>query len=238
MPSMRVALALGAAVAAASSGCASQSQRGVAEAGIPLGKPPVAVERFCRARAQRRSFPVACPTRYPRARGGVVASSGQSMLGPSFYWASFNDQSGVADNGHVILGGQRFPFSLRGSAGEAWPRPGEARPVRQLQLPRAQTLLQSDGTSYVVREAPRVLSRTTVRGAPGLILAAPSYPAGGMHGDHLIVLWNRSGRGYFVSLHLEAAPGRRDYTRVERRAAAVATARSFELMPPGGASIG
>lgn len=36
------------------------------------------------------------------------------------------------------------------------------------------------------------------RSQPGLILAAAPYPTGGLHGDHLIVIWNHGGHGYFA----------------------------------------
>jgi hypothetical protein len=50
---------------------------------------------------------------------------------------------------------------------------------------------------------------------------APTYPQGGIMGDHVIVLWNRERHGYFVSLHFER------YSRHAREAAALAIADSF-----------
>ena len=38
-------------------------------------------------------------------------------------------------------------------------------------------------------------------GHSGDLLLAPSYPRGGMHGNHLIFRWREQGRDYAVSLH-------------------------------------
>jgi hypothetical protein len=48
-----------------------------------------------------------------------------------------------------------------------------------------------------------VLRRIRVGGRPGLLLRAGPYPAGGLHGGHVVALWNDGGRGYVVSLHFE-----------------------------------
>lgn len=69
---------------------------------IPVGAVPAAVSTFCEQRAQRHAFTVLCPTRYPRTKGSRVTLSGKSLLGPSFYWASFNDPAGFD-------GGDRAP---------------------------------------------------------------------------------------------------------------------------------
>lgn len=217
-------------------GCARSSETQVtsetAATAIPLGAEPSAVVSFCRDRARREAFLVLCPTRYPGAARSGVTDTGHSLLGPSFYWASFNDQSGVGDGGHLILGAQRPALSLGGSPGERWPRPGERAPVRQLQLPRAFFVSGEGGVRYVAQRPPRVLQRTTVEGRPALVLVAAPYPVGGFHGDHLIVIWNRAGHGYFLSLHFQGAPNGRSYTQAERLTAAVATAASFAPVSP------
>ena len=48
------------------------------------------------------------------------------MLGPSFYWSSFNDETGFGDgdDGHLIFGGRRPRFSLAGARKQTWPRAG------------------------------------------------------------------------------------------------------------------
>lgn len=74
----------------------------------------------------------------------------------------------------------------------------------------------------------KVLRRTKVGIAPALVLESPPYPRGGVNGGHVSVLWNGDGRGYLVSLHFAGYPPR------DRIAAAVGTARSMSLVPPGG----
>lgn len=145
---------------------------------IPLGVTPLPVTRFCRQRARRGKFAVLCPTRYPRTPSSDATASGSSLLGPSFYWASFNDAAGFDDgvNGHLILGGQRPPFSLMGSPGQIWPRPGQPHPVEQLPLPRLLTTPGQDGRRFVAQRPARILGRARVRAQDALILVAPPYP--------------------------------------------------------------
>ena len=146
--------------------------KGRKPAAIPLGPAPAAVTAFCRQRARLHKFVVLCPTRYPLVRGSDVSASGTVFLGPSFYWASFNDDTGFAagDHGHLILGGQRPPFSLVGSRGTSWPRPGQPRPVQQLPLPRLITTPKSGGGVYVDQNAARIRAHATVAGMPALVL--------------------------------------------------------------------
>ncbi len=114
---------------------------------IPLSLAPPTVQQACSERARLHKFAVLCPARYPRARDSMVTVSGLVLRGPSFYWASFNDPVGFheADGGHLILGGQREPFSLVGLRGQTWPRPGQPHPVLQLPLPRLLTTPMQGG---------------------------------------------------------------------------------------------
>jgi Cft2 family RNA processing exonuclease len=72
--------------------------------------------------------------------------------------------------------------------------------------------------------AGKLARRTTVRGRPAIVVRSQPYPAGGIHGGHVIVLWNQNGHGYLVSLHY--AGGREKYTVRERTSAARAIATS------------
>jgi hypothetical protein len=204
-------------------------------AAIPIGATPLPVTKFCAQRARRGDFSVLCPTRYPRAAGSQVAASGSSLRGPSFYWASFNDVTGFPndDDGHLIFGGQRAPFSLAGSPGQTWPRPRQRRPVAQLGLPRLLTTSLQGGGRFVAQRPARILRRTTVRASEALILVAPPYPDGGFMGGHLIILWNRQHHGYMLSFHFAGAPGGGAYTLVQRLAAAMQVARSFASVAAG-----
>jgi hypothetical protein len=175
---------------------------------IPLSSAPLVVQRVCSERARLHKFTVLCPTSYPHARDSSVTVSGLVLRGPSFYWASFNDSSGFpeADGGHLILGGQREPFSLVGLPGQMWPRPGQPHPVLQLPLPRLFTTPMQGGKTYVAQRPARILMHAQVNGAPALILTADPYPGGGISSGHKIVLWNWHAHGYLISLHFASYP--------------------------------
>jgi hypothetical protein len=52
------------------------------------------------------------------------------------------------------------------------------------------------------RVRPRVVARTTVRGAPALVLAFGPYPGSGtVHGGHEAIVFNEGGDGQTVSMH-------------------------------------
>jgi hypothetical protein len=198
-------------------------------AAVPLGARPASVTRFCVERARRDKFTVLCPTRYPRTSRSAVMPSGSSVLGPSFYWASFNDAAGFhsGDNGHVTIGGQREPLSLAGQPGQTWPRPGQPEPVKQLNLPRLIKTPKQDGRQYVAQRPARIVRHATIEGRGALVLSAAPYPIGGFMGGHVIVLWNSDQHGYVLSLHLEAAPNGRAYSLADRVTAALRVAGSF-----------
>ena len=229
---MRVAMnslvGLGLFLSGIGAGSAQTEGRDAASA-MPLGARPAAVTRFCRDRARRDKFTVFCPTSYPRTGQSEVTPSGSSLLGPSFYWASFNDAAGFGngDNGHLIFGGQRRIFSLAGSPGQTWPRPGESRPVKQLDLPHLFMTPMEDGRQFVAQEPARILRHAMIHARPALILVADAYPLGGFMGGHVIVLWNRQQHGYMLSLHFDAAPNGRAYSLSNRVTAAVQVASSF-----------
>ena len=157
--------------------------------------------RFCRDRAQLHKFPVLCPTRCPHASSSSVAGSGSSVLGPSFDWGSFNDETGFdnGDSGHLIFGGQAPRFSLAGSPKQTWLRSGQPQPIEQLGLPRYITTSQQGGGTYVVQRPARILRSSTVGGSRAVVLVAPDYPTGGFNGGHVLVVWNWHGYGYFIS---------------------------------------
>lgn len=221
--------AAGAASPARSLSAASGHATGAA--GIPLGATPRAVLRFCRDRSHRHKFPVVCPTRWPHASSSSVAGSGSSVLGPSSYWGSFNDETGFGgDNGHLVFGGQRPRFSLAGSPKQTWPRPGQPQPIKQLNLPRYIATPQQGGGVFVAQRPARILRRSTVGGSPALVLVAPGYPTGGFNGGHVLVVWNWHVHGYFISLHYDGSRTGASYTQDARVAAALAIARSARPM--------
>jgi hypothetical protein len=159
-----------------------------------------------------------------------VVPSGRSVIGPSFYWVSFNDAAGFdgGDDGHLVFGGQRPPFSLVGSVGQTWPRAGQPDPLEQLQLPHLVTTQLAGGGRSIDQRPPRILRHTVVGGRDALVLAAPPYPDGGFMGGHVIVLWNRQQHGYMLSFHYQSSRTGHIYALSERVAAAINVARSFK----------
>jgi hypothetical protein len=109
-----------------------------------------------------------------------------------------------SDLGHVVVASQPREFDLT--------RGARLKADAEMRLPGRKKLLR----------------RTKVGIAPALVLESPPYPRGGVNGGHVSVLWNSEGRGYLASLHFAGYPLR------DRIAAAIGTARSSVLVPPGG----
>jgi hypothetical protein len=161
-----------------------------------------------------------------------VTITATQFRAPSSYWIETNDAAGFPadDDGHLIFGGQRPTFSLRGTIGQAWPRPGERLPVQQLGIPRLRTIPLQGGGTFVQQRPPRVVAHVTVRAHPGLVLAAAPYPLGGIMGGHVLVLWNEGGHGYLVSLHYDSRSRSHSFSRSQRIEAALTVARSSALV--------
>jgi hypothetical protein len=92
---------------------------------------------------------------------------------------------------HLLVGGQQHPF------GAEWRaiNPGLRITTRLIRIP------MRGGGTFVQQRPARRISMTTVRGVPALVLREPLYPQGGLHGGHVIVLWNQAGHGYLASVH-------------------------------------
>src|SRR4051794_37147393 len=178
-------------------------------AAIPLGSTPAPVLRLCR-RLQRGSE-AECPSQFPRRPASHVLVESLTPHGYRGYLASFNIEGFSGDDvGHVILGSQPRPLPLRGRPDEPWPSAG-AIADPQLKLGRGL----------------RLLRHVRVGGAAGLALRAPPYPAGGVHGGHVLVVWNSGGRGYLVSLHFADRRHPTRYPELTRLQAALAIAQSM-----------
>jgi hypothetical protein len=103
---------------------------------------------------------------------------------------------------HMLFGTRCRPFPLA-SRGPIWPR--VFADVEPDDLGLIGSTPEVPGKPNVGGQPVRlrVLSRIAVAGRPALLLRVKPYPAGGVHGGHVVVLWNASGRGYVVSLHFE-----------------------------------
>jgi hypothetical protein len=111
---------------------------------------------------------------------------------PAYLLSALN---GIDDRGphvfHLLVGGQRLPF------GPGWRAidPGLRVTTRLVRIP-----VRGGGTFVSERPARRI-GRAVVHGAAALLLREPDYPAGGLQGGHVLLLWNQAGHGYLVSVH-------------------------------------
>jgi hypothetical protein len=234
------ALAVVVALLAASDGAPPTRQSGVAaqHAGrrsqpprqstrtIPLGRTPARVRRFCDA-ISRRGIPALCPSRWPRRHGRILDGRNLVLPGTHSYLGTFNNSgAGTADAGHVFLGGQPTPFSLSGRAGDPWPRPGQPSPDEAMRLPPHAAAAGRLPRATVVR-------RARVGHFPAIVIRLPTYPAGGVHGGHVVALWNQRGRGYLISFHFSDVlePGPSPYTLSQRVRTALRMATSASRAP-------
>lgn len=173
-------------------------------------------------------MPILCPSAYPRVQGSRV-EDGRDLTLPTYggYLVTFNDAAfRTEDAAHVFLGGQPGAFSLAGRRRQAWPRPAEGKPDKEMRIPAGfrSGRIRGDGSVPTGLRA-RVVRRARVGAAPALVLRVPwAYPRGGVHSEHLIVLWNEAGHGYLVSLHFRGGRGRFRYTESDRINAALAIA--------------
>ena len=163
--------------------------------------------------------------------GGTRVVDGRDLTLPGYggYLTTFNDRAvRTEDAGHVLLGAQPAPFSLEGRRGEEWPRPGESKPDREMRIPAGYRSGRMGGDGSVpARLRARIALRARVGGRPALTLRVPwGYPAGGGHGDHVIVVWNEHGHGYLVSVHFSGGRGPFRYSEHDRINAALAIADS------------
>lgn len=88
---------------------------------IPLGPTPTVVTTYTERTARRVEFAVLAPKRFPTLPSSkTVGGSEQTAGTPNAYMGTFNNFAFKGtDGGHVLIGGQRAPFSLRGRAGQS-----------------------------------------------------------------------------------------------------------------------
>jgi hypothetical protein len=178
-------------VALSGSGCGNSEPPPPRAEPIPLGEPPAVVWEAC-ARAPA-AVPALCPRRWPLLDDSRPKL--QELSRGSAYLLSFNDPAfRTADVGHVLVGGQQRELPLAGERGERWPG------APALGLPAGGKLVARAGGALAVK--------------------MPRYPRGGVHGGHVVALWNSGGHGYAVSLHFAG------YPLPDRVATAFAMARS------------
>ena len=160
-----------------------------------LSRTPTAITNACTRAATYAAFPVLCPARWPSPRGGGAPKARLFERASGVYLIDaangFQRQGGHVF--HILVGGQRQPFGR-------WPTgvdPNLRVTTRKVTIP-----IRGGGT--FVQELPaRRIATARVHGARAAVLREPPYPAGGLHGGHVVVLWNEGGHGYLVSVHGE-----------------------------------
>jgi hypothetical protein len=177
-------------------GCGEDEQTATRDPAAPSLRPaPAAVARACQQATGRAAFPVVCPSQWP-PHGGA----GQPKL------RSFGRTADAylldASNGfsrrkthvfHLLVGGQRRPFGR-------WPSGVDS----DLRVTTHKVVIPERGGGTFVQHLPaRRIATARVHGAPATVLREPPFPTGGIHGDHVLVLWNEGGHGYMVSVHGE-----------------------------------
>jgi hypothetical protein len=171
-------------------------------------------------------MPVLCPTRLPNARRfaryQTLADNRSEYL---------TDLQGSGDPFHVLAGGRLGRFSLATTTDGQWPVEVPAPSAtccaaqRDLGLIGARPSKKAD-TWESVRL--RLVRRATVAQQDALVLKAADYPDGGVHGGHLIVIWNQGNNGYGLSMHFNASSQR---TRDEQVAVLVQAATVMSEFP-------
>jgi hypothetical protein len=165
-----------------------------------------------------RRVAIACPTLLPVSseggptvrdfggRGGVTELL--DVVDPAAFEAGSGSGWGAA---HLWIGATRRELPVLGARGRRWPPPWLlVKPPAALRIPLR------DGTM----QRPTVLGPALVGDRPAVLLRSAPYPLGGVHGGHVLVVWNdRRRHGHLVSLHYGGVPLR---TRL-RAALAVAT---------------
>ncbi len=164
-----------------------------------LRPPPDNFEQRCAQVAREVRIPVRCPSGLPGV--GPWHFEHLNFGAGSREWLL--DLAGPAPGRgafHLLIGARDGPWDLR-TAADRWPR-GMSR-GDDLRLVGAEALQPGDSfTPRLVR--PRALTRTRVARHPALLLRVADYPAGGLHGGHLAVVWNQEGLGHLASLHAGA----------------------------------
>ena len=142
-------------------------------------------------------MPVLCPTRLPTARW--YARYQTLRGGRSEYLTNLDTTpAGSADPFHLLAGGRRGRFSLKSIAGR-WP--ADADLSRDLGLVGATPLKPGQRWDEQRPVRPKLPRDVKVARHPALLLKVADYPDGGVHGGHLVVVWNQGWNGYVLSLH-------------------------------------
>jgi len=163
--------------------------------GARLAPSPATLTNLCDRAAQRADVPVRCPKRLPAHRGrGVAKVQAFGKTSGAYLLDIENGFAGGEPHAfHLLVGGQREPF------GRNWDGIDE-----QLRVTTRKVTIPMRGGGRFTQQLPaRQIGTARVRGNDAVVLREPPYPQGGLHGGHVVVLWNEGGHGYLVSVHGE-----------------------------------
>jgi hypothetical protein len=172
--------------------------------GAELVVTPSPVLRACVARSRRATMPVLCPARLPSAPWSVRYAD--LAPGPSAYLIDLRAPE-RNEHTHLLVGGRRARFSLGTTQEAMWPvhvpAPSETCCATPGDLGLVGAQPEQPGTFTPVRL--KLVRSATVATHPAVVLRAQGFPNGGIHGGHLIVVWNEHGHGYVLSMHAHDA---------------------------------
>ncbi len=199
----------------------------------------VASARFAHACAKDAgsvSVGVLCPTRLPAGGFESPRSYGDA---PCTYLIDLEPRGMLERAGevfHLLFGGTCEPWSLDTRDGR-WPAGLDgARAGDDLRLIGTTSLTPGQTEADRRRVRLRVLRRARIGPNPALVVRNPPYPAGGIHGGHISIVWNASGAGYVVTGHAAASAERPDgnpgaITQERALETLIAVARSMRRAP-------
>lgn len=197
----------GATATPASGGSADGTGRTAARADpIRLRRLPRATVARCRSLQAERTIPVLCPVELPGAGWKVRYRS--LVQAKDRYLCDLRRRPRGRDRiDHVLAGGVRGELSFATRDGR-WPAD-----------PSSRDPLLLVGTHVVEgtrRERPvplEVVGPAEVGGEPALVLRAAGFPDGGVHGGHLVVIWNQARIGRVLSIHFHGDDASREAVR-------------------------
>ena len=149
--------------------------------------------RECVRAAGTVTIAVLCPTRLPT--GGFEAPRNYGDALRSYLLnlepRGFRNRAGTIV--HVLFGGTSRPWNLR-TRGGRWPaNVSAARAGEDLRLVGTTDLIPGRTEADRKRVGLRVLRHARVGASAALVLRNPPYPSGGIHSEHVSVVWNAGG---------------------------------------------
>lgn len=163
--------------------------------GLTPERSPV-IARACDRAALHTSLTVVCPPLTPRGGRHAIAYAGRlnGRTGPHDSYAidvassSLRRRSDPSQPGHWGVGAARSIAVLRRSIF----RPSQAHDCR---------FRRRRGLDTPAGPCAPVIRHRGLMGIPVLVYRMPPFPTGGLHGGHLVYVWQGRAAAYYVSVH-------------------------------------